>query len=275
MSGARLSSHGRFLWYELMTTDIEEAKGFYSDVVGWDVQNVAPDTPYTLFSAAGAPISGLSVLPQEAIDAGFTPGWLGYVGVDDVDSVAERIEQLGGTLYVPPKEIPSISRFAIAADPEMAAFAVLQWLKPSAEQPAELDAPGRVGWHELIAADWEKAWDFYRELFGWRKAEPDRSDTGIYQRFFTAGIIAGGMFSNPAKVPQPLWLYYFNVDDIDLAGQRVNARGGRILEGLIEVPGRNWILQCMDPQGAMFALVGNRRRGDIGYFERVPRSPMR
>jgi predicted enzyme related to lactoylglutathione lyase len=257
-----------------MTTDIEGAKAFYADVLRWDVQNVAPGTPYTLFSAGGVTVSGLSVLPQEAINAGFTPGWLGYVGVDDVDAVAERIQHLGGTLYVPPKEIPEISRFAIAADPQMATFAVLQWLKPSAAQPGELDAPGRVGWHELIAADWEKAWDFYRELFGWRKSEADTGKMGVYQCFSAAGITTGGMFTTPAKVPLAFWLYYFNVDDIDLAGNRVNAGGGQILEGLVEVPGNKWMLQCMDPQGAMFALVG-RRRHDIGYFERVPPSVRR
>ena len=77
MTGTPLSSYGRFVWYELMTTDIEGAKAFYADVLRWDVQNVAPGTPYTLFSAGGVTVSGLSVLPQEAINAGFTPGWLG------------------------------------------------------------------------------------------------------------------------------------------------------------------------------------------------------
>jgi uncharacterized protein len=275
MRRAHLSSHGRFLWYELMTTDLDGAKAFYAEVVGWDVQNVAPDTPYTLFCAGGLSVSGLSVLAQEAIDLGFGPGWLGYVGVDDVDTAAAHIEQLGGVIYVPPKEIPEISRFAVIGDPQMATIAVLQWLKPGAEQPTEVNAPGAVGWHELIAADWEKAWDFYREVFGWRKTEADTGDMGIYQRFSAGGMATGGMFTKPAEVPVAFWLYYFNVDDIDLAAKRVHAGGGQIVEGLIEVPGNKWMLQCTDPQGAMFALVGKRRPAEIGYFKRVPPSVKR
>src|SRR5262249_6914233 len=229
MTGAQVSSHGRFIWYELMTTDFDRAKAFYADVLGWDVQNIAPGTSFTLFTAGGVSVSGLSVLPQEAIDSGVRPGWLGYVGVDDVDAAAQRMEQLGGAVRVPPKEIPEISRFAVAADPQLATIAVLQWLNPSAEPPAGLDALGRVGWHELIAGDWEKAWDFYSELFGWRKAEANSDDTGVYQRFSAGGITTGGMFTKPAKVPQAFWLYYFNVDDIDLAGKRVNAGDGQIV----------------------------------------------
>ena len=77
------------------------------------------------------------------------------------------------------------------------------------------------------------------------------------------------MFSKPASVPAPYWLYYFNVADIDAAARRVRAGHGRILDGPIEVPGDRWILQCTDPQGAIFALVGKRSHNGIGYFERI------
>ena len=70
-------------------------------------------------------------------------------------------------------------------------------------------------------------------------------------------------------MPVPFWLYYFNVDDVDAAAQRVKAGGGQILDGPLEVPGGSWIVQCTDPQGAMFALEGKRGRKPIGYFERV------
>ena len=79
----------------------------------------------------------------------------------------------------------------------------------------------------------------------------------------------GGMLTKPATVSMPFWLYYFNVDDIDIAARRAKAGGGRIIDGPIEVPGDRWILQCTDPQGAIFALVGKRSHHGIGYFERV------
>jgi uncharacterized protein len=262
--------HGRFVWYELTTTDIEAAKTFYAGVVGWGTQDASmPGAAYTLFTAAGAAVSGLMGLPEDARKLGFRPGWLGYVGVNDVDAAADRIKQLGGAVHVPPKDIPDISRFSVAVDPQMATIALFKWLTPGQAQPAELNAPGRVGWHELLAADWEKAWAFYRELFGWQKADTDSGALGTYQLFSVGGQTIGGMFNKPAAVPVPFWLYYFNIGDIDAAVKRVQAGHGRILDNPIEVPGGRWIVQCTDPQGAIFALVGKRSHKDIGYFERV------
>jgi predicted enzyme related to lactoylglutathione lyase len=151
----------------------------------------------------------------------------------------------------------------------MATIALFKWLKPGHEQPTEVEAPGRVGWHELLAADWEKAWPFYGELFGWQKAEADTGAVGTYQLFSAGGQTIGGMFTKPAMVPVAFWLYYFNVGDIDAAVKRVKAGRGQILDGPIEVPGGRWIVQCTDPQGAIFALVGKRSHNGIGYFERA------
>jgi uncharacterized protein len=262
------NSHGRFVWYELATTDMEAAKAFYAYVVGWGTQNV-PGMAYTLFTAGGASVSGLMGLPEDAKKLGLRPRWLGYVGVDDVDATADRIKELGGALHVPPKDVPNISRFSIAVDPQMATIALFKWLKGGQEQPAELDGRGRVGWHELLAADWEKAFAFYRELFGWQKAEMDTGAVGTYQLLSAGGETIGGMFTKPPTVPVPFWLYYFNVADIDVAIRRVKAGRGAILNGPIEVPGNRWIVQCTDPQGAIFALVGKRSHNGIGYFERV------
>jgi uncharacterized protein len=266
--------HGRFAWYELATTDMESAKAFYGDVLGWGTQDVPASGPaYTLFTAGGAAVSGLMELPKEATTSGLRPSWLGYVCVDDVNAAANRIEELGGAVHVPPTEIPNVSRFSIAVDSQMATIALLKWLNGDQQQPAELDAPGRVGWHELLAADWEQAFAFYRELFGWQKAQTDTGAVGTYQLFSARGETIGGMYTKPAMEPVPFWLYYFNVGDIDVAMKRVKAGGGTILTGPIEVPGRRWIARCTDPQAAIFALMGKRSHNGIGYFERLPRNP--
>jgi len=266
--------HGRFAWYELATTDMESAKAFYGDVLGWGTQDVPASGPaYMLFTAGGAAVSGLMELPKEATTSGLRPSWLGYVCVDDVNAAANRIEELGGAVHVPPTEIPNVSRFSIGVDPQMTTIALLKWLNGDQQQPAELDAPGRVGWHELLAADWEQAFAFYRELFGWQKAQTDTGAVGTYQLFSAAGETIGGMYTKPAMEPVPFWLYYFNVGDIDVAMKRVKAGGGTILTGPIEVPGRRWIARCTDPQAAIFALMGKRSHNGIGYFERVPRNP--
>jgi predicted enzyme related to lactoylglutathione lyase len=260
-----VKSHGRFVWYELISPDPEAAKAFYTEVLGWQPHDAGHD--YTLFSTGGTTVSGLTSLTEDARKMGVRPSWLGYVGVDDVDAAAGRIRQLGGTVY-PPREIPNISRLCVAIDPQMATIGLFKWLD-SHRAPPEMSAPGGIGWHELLAEDWEKAWPFYSELFGWQRVQADNGEGWSYQPFAVGEDRIGGMFKKPPFISSTFWLYYFNVGDIDDAAKRVKAGGGAILEGPVEVPGHRWVLQCTDPQGAVFALEGKRRHDGLGYFERV------
>ena len=269
-----VNSHGHFAWYELTTTDVEAAKAFYTEVMGWSAQDLSvPGRPYVLFFAGKAVVSGLMELPEGARTTGEKPCWVGYVRVDDVDAAADRIRRLGGAVHVPPTDIPDICRFSVFADPQTATLALLKPLSADPGQPAGMDAPGRVGWHELLAADGEKAFAFYGELLGWQKADADVGPTGTYQLFSAGGQTIGGMFTKPPMVPVPFWLYYFNIGDVDAAAKRVTAAGGRILDGPLDLPGGDAIVLCTDPQGAMFALQGKGRRNAVGYFERTSPDP--
>jgi predicted enzyme related to lactoylglutathione lyase len=254
------NSHGRFVWYELATTDTEAAKTFYGNTLGWGTQDAQmPGMTYTLFTAGETPVSGLMDLPENARKLGAHPSWIGYVAVDDVDASTDRVKQLGGTVHIPPTDIPNVGRFSMVADPQMTSFSLFKWSNPGPDQSPPPGTPGRIGWHELLATDWEKAFTFYSELFGWHKADAvDMGEMGTYQLFSVDGQTIGGMFTKPAKVPAPFWLYYFNVGDIDAAAERVKAGGGQVLNGPMEVPGGSWIIQGMDPQGAMLALLGTR-----------------
>ena len=246
-----------------MTTDMAAAMAFYAKVVGWGPRDVStPDLAYTLFTVGEVPVGGLLELPEAARKMGAAPRWMGYVGVDDLDASVEQIRSLGGALYVPPTN-SNIGRIAVVADPQTAILALVEGLKPGPQQPAELDQPGRVGWHELLAANWQKAFGFYGEVFGWHKAETEIGATDTYQLFSLAGRVIGGMFTKRPVEPVPYWLYYFNVGDIDAAIDRVKAGGGRIFEGPFEVPEGSWIARCIDPQGAIFALQGKRSREAI------------
>jgi predicted enzyme related to lactoylglutathione lyase len=256
--------HGRFVWYELMTTDMAAARAFYAEVMGWGAQDGStPDLAYTLFNAGRAPVCGLMELPAEARKMGATPRWMGYVGVDDLDLTADRIKRLGGTVYVPPTN-SNIGRISVVADPQRATLALVKGLKLGRRQPGQLGTPGRVGWHELLAADWEKAFAFYGELFGWQKADAEIARTDTYQSFSAGGRIIGGMFTKRPMEPIPFWLYYFNIGDIGAATERVKSCGGQIFEGPLEMPDGSWIARCRDPQGAGFALQGKRSQDTSG-----------
>src|SRR3979490_19139 len=98
------NAQGRFVWYELTTTDMAAAKTFYAAVPGWGAhEGSRPGLDYALFTAGKATVASVMGLPEGAAQMGAQPRWMGYVGVDDVDATAERIRQLGGAAHVPPE----------------------------------------------------------------------------------------------------------------------------------------------------------------------------
>jgi predicted enzyme related to lactoylglutathione lyase len=248
-----------FVWYELMTSDARAAQGFYARVVGWKPQDSGQaGMDYTLLLAADVPMAGLMALDREACDAGAKPGWIGYVGVDDVDAYVGRVTKAGGAVHVPPTDIPRIGRFAMVADPQGAAFCLFKPVSDMPRPPADPATPGMIGWHELMAADGEKAFAFYADLFGWTRDEAIDMGAMGYQLFAAGGGAIGGMMTRPAEVPRPFWGYYFQVDAVGAALERLKSAGGTVINGPMEVPGGSWIVQGIDPQGAMFSLVSRK-----------------
>jgi len=253
--------HGRFIWYELITTDPKAAQTFYGDVVGWTFEDMPGDGfTYTVASADGNGVGGLMPIPPEAKAMGAPPHWSGYVYVDDCDAAAEKIKTLGGSVMRAPDDIPGIGRFAVVADPSGAVFEIMKPVPPSEERPKI--APGTRGhtdWRELYSGDVDQALAFYGQLFGWKKdAVHDMGPLGSYVLFANQDGQIGGMMNKPPQVARPAWLYYFQIGDIEAAAARVTGASGKIVNGPMEVPGGDWIIQGVDPQGAMFALVGRK-----------------
>jgi predicted enzyme related to lactoylglutathione lyase len=254
-----MSTPGSFVWYELMSTDVVSAKSFYGKVVGWSIEDVPmPGMTYSLLRAADTQVGGMMTLPSEARDAGMKPCWIGYILVDDVDSATAKVRRLGGTVHVEPTDIPSVGRFSMVADPQGTVFNCFTPMQSG--QRIVSSAPGHIGWHELHAADWTTAFGFYQSMFGWLKGEAvNMGPMGTYQLFTIDGSPSGGMFNSPSAAAARFWLYYFNVEDIDAAAERVGAQGGKVMNGPHQVPGGGWVLQAVDPQGASFALLGTRK----------------
>ena len=252
---------GKFVWYELLTTDPNASIPFYHDVVGWDTQKFeGAGVPYTMWVNGEAPIGGVMALPDEAREQGAPPNWLAYVSTPDVDATVKRAKELGGDVKAPPMDIPNVGRMAVLSDPQGAVFAVY---KPSEEAPGHEGEPqkGEFSWHELATTDADSAFDFYRDLFGWEKQDQfDMGQAGVYQIYGrkAAGdqaVPLGGMYRKPEEMPAPPhWMLYVRVDDVHEGVERVKRAGGQVLNGPMEVPGGDYIAQCMDPQGAMFAL---------------------
>lgn len=244
--------YGRNVWFDLMTTDPQGARAFYGEVLGWTTTSW-PGSDYDMWSNAGVQLGGIMRLPD---DAGAPPHWIGYVATRNVDETAKRAQQLGGKVLVPGTDIPGAGRFAVLQDPQGAAFAVHQ-------SGSEYEAPdgskvGNFAWCELNTTDWDAAWRFYAELFGWKatRSMDMGPELGTYFMFGTAADASMGGMSNAAASMHapPHWLYYVNVASCAETVRRIEQRGGKVLNGPMEIPG-GWIVQAQDPQGAMFAVT--------------------
>jgi predicted enzyme related to lactoylglutathione lyase len=250
-----------FIWYELLTSDKPAAERFYRDVVGWGAKDSGvPGVDYTLLTIGDDGVAGLMTLPPEAAKMGARPGWIGYLGVADTDATVAKVIEAGGRVCKEAADIPGVGRFAVMADPQGTVFAMIAPPADCAPPPCPPPGhPGTTGWHELMAADLASAWMFYAKQFGWTQDHVFETPMGPYQIFRTGGEPIGGMMTKPAAMPAPFWIFYFNVEALDAAIDRVLKAGGQVLNGPMEVPGGSWIAQCSDPQGAMFAIVSQKR----------------
>jgi predicted enzyme related to lactoylglutathione lyase len=260
---SKISARGDFIWYELMTTDAEGAKAFYDTVVGWNISEGAPEfNGYRMIGRAdGRQAGGVLPLTDEMQQHGARPGWLGYLGVDDVDSAVTAIEQAGGKALMPPFDIPNIGRIALVADPQGAPFYVMKPIPPEGRENEASDVfspdqPGRCSWNELSTSDTDAARHFYGEQFGWTSDDfMPMGEMGEYRFLFQKGLRIGAVF-NPNNGQPPHWQFYFRVPSISAAKQKAEQSGGTIVMGPMEVPGGDHIIVGIDPQGATFALVG-------------------
>jgi predicted enzyme related to lactoylglutathione lyase len=250
---------GKFVWYELMTSDLGAAEAFYKSVIGWTAKDAGmPGMAYTLMSAGPAQVAGLMTIPEEARKGGMPPNWTGYLAVPDVDAAAKAVAKAGGKVHREPTDIPGVGRFAPVSDPQGAMFSLFRGMGDA--PPAGPMDMGNAGWCELATSDPAAAFDFYSGLVGWKKMDAmDMGPMGTYQIFGDGQAMRGGIMRRPPQMPVSAWLFYFNVPELDSALDRVRKGGGQVVGDAMEVPGGSWVAQCMDPQGAMFALGAARR----------------
>lgn len=262
---------GSFIWYELLTTDIAAAADFYETVAGLKIGREATPGPmdYRMIETpAGRHVGGAMQLTPDMRSGGALSGWFGYVSVPDVDAAVARAREAGAAIHMPPTDIPNAGRIAMIADPQGAPLYLMTPAPPPGAEDVDSlcydpQAEGHVAWNELHARDQAAAFDFYAAQFGWEKGDVlEMGPMGSYQMFRLGGgdSAIGGMMTSP-DMPHPIWLYYFNVPDIDAAHAQVIASGGTVNYGPGAIPGGAFIVQGTDPQGAMFALVGPRKEG--------------
>jgi len=258
---------GDFIWYELLTSDIAGAKRFYDAVVGWNIQDKSdfPNDYRMIGRSDGKFAGGAMQLSEESKEHGARPCWLGYILVPDVDASVASISAEGGQVHMPAFDIPGVGRVAMVTDPQGAPFYIMKPQPPGGDPDAKSDVfspteAQRVRWNELSTTDQDGAIDFYKRQFGWnQEGAMPMGEMGDYRFIQANGVNIGAIMRKPPQRPVSTWSYYIGVDDIDRAIQAITEGGGQVLNGPNEIPGGEFALNAMDPQGAAFGIVGPRK----------------
>jgi len=244
---------GRFVWYELLTTDPKAAIAFYGEVVGWKAQPYE-GADYHMWVGSQGPLGGTMVLPEQAKQMGAPPHWTSNVEVADVDKTVARVRELGGRVYVEPNDIPKIGRFAVIADPQGATISVF---KPADTMASHDSAKhGEFCWNELITTDQNAAFAFYHEIFGWeRPARPRHGPHGRLPHLRAQRPAARRHVQQAQGDADAAVVHVLRAGRRPRRGARPRHQDGRQgPQRPMVVPGGARIVQLMDPQGAAFAL---------------------
>lgn len=264
-----MTQASNFIWYELMTPDPAGAARFYGAVVGWTIaperDPAAGDMDYRMIGRSdGGNAGGVLALNADMIAGGGRPLWIGYLHVADVDTAVDAIKADGGSVQMSPSDIP-VGRIAMVTDPQGAPFYVMAPKPPEGMEGMESDVfsvteAQHIRWNELATSDPDGAIAFYARHFGWgQEGAMDMGEMGAY-RFLQRGDVGiGAVMPLMPGMPASMWSFYIGVDDIDRAQAAVTANGGTVTNGPMEIPGGEYAMNGIDPQGAAFGLVGPRK----------------
>jgi len=249
---------GKFVWHDLMSTDVEGSRRFYGELFGWQTKKEEKG-PYTLILLNGKDIGGILAHQMP----GAPSHWLGYVGVSDVDATLAKVKQLGGKIFKEKTNIPNVGDFAVIADGQGGVVAPFRSTNPAHTETNERPAAYSFCWDELMTADTAQAAKFYSTLFGWQTQTMDMPNFGQYTLFTRPGTKddkgmvknAGGMMPLPPGVPRTFWMTYVAVENCDRTLEKAKRLGAQIPMPAIEVETVGRFATIIDPQGAATAIL--------------------
>ena len=244
---------GQPCWADVTSPDVDAAADFYSQLFGWQADRAPqPDASgYTMFSRDGSYV-GAATPPQQD---GIPPHWSVYLAVDDVDAVAARVREAGGTVLMEPFEVFDAGRMTVAEDPAGATFGLWQ---ANQHIGAQLRGePGTMNWAEVQTRDLDAAQRFYEHVFGYELEPMSMGGAGDYVLLKVGGQPAAGLVeigSDWGDVPSN-WSVVFEVDDADAAVAKVQELGGKLFHGPNDLEGVGRFAVVGDPWGAVFQVI--------------------
>nr|WSX51033.1 VOC family protein [Streptomyces sp. NBC_00974] len=247
-------------WVDAMFTDVEGAKTFYADVLGWTFGESASEYGhYTQAYSDGKAVAAV-VPPMPGADA--PSQWCLYFASADAAATAEKVKSAGGELLMEPMQVGSFGTMAIAKEPSGAVFGI--WQPGDHKGFEKLGETGAYAWAELFSRDVAKVDAFLPKVFSYESRQMDMGDSpeaaGMDYKVFSVGgpenPVLGRMNMGtdfPPEIPSYVQVY-FAVPDCDDAVAKVTEHGGKLHFGPVDSPfGR--FAAFTDPQGAAFAVI--------------------
>lgn len=241
-----MSKHlGHFVHRELMTSDVEGARAFYTGLLGWTWEGMPMDgMTYWLSRTGDHSVAGVMPLMGSPMTA-----WSTYLAVPNVDAAVAAAVAAGGAQIVAPMDIPGIGRWACISDPQGAVLMVFTGAEENEGPLPERPPLGSVCWETLNTTDIEGAVAFYTQVTPLKRAEFGGMVT--FNAADGAGV-ADVELVQPGTPPH--WLLHFAVADLAASRARVTELGGSVMVPEIPIPGVGHIAIVSDPQGAVFSL---------------------
>jgi uncharacterized protein len=241
-----MTQAGKFVWFELVTTDRAKAEAFYGEVLAWKAAPMPMgDNVYTLLMNGEAPVGG--VTPAEGKEGSH---WISYVAVPDVDAAAKRVVAAGGKAEAA-IDVPTVGRMAKVSDPQGAALYLFRGEK---DEDAKASGTGTFYWNELWTSDPAAAVRFYEGVVGYRHEDMDMGPGGTYHVLAHGEAKLGGVTKAQGDAPT-MWLPYVEVDDCDAAAARAQRNGATIVAPPSDIPGIGRFSIFTDPTGATLAII--------------------
>ncbi|MEV4505523.1 VOC family protein [Streptomyces klenkii] len=251
-------AEGMPCWADAMFTDVEAAKDFYGDVLGWTFGESASEFgDYTEAYADGKAVA--AVVPPMPGQEGHS-AWNLYFASPDAAATAAKIRESGGELLMDPMTVGDFGTMVLARDPSGVTFGV--WQAGTHEGFGKRGQAGAYCWAEVFTRDPGKTDAFFPAVFPYGvqriKGDADTDDEEVDFKLFTLGgdAVLGRMVMGeefPPEVPPHIQVF-FAVGDCDATVAKATERGGDLKFGPMDSPfGR--FAALTDPQGASFAVI--------------------
>ncbi len=244
---------GKFIWFDLVTDDVDRARHFYRELFGWEFETLGTGTAaYTVIRHKQRAIGGM-VFDERTDPNRNESQWIGFISVPDVTKVVKGMKSGSGEVLVAPTKLSGRGMYAILTDAEGAVFGVCR--SSSGDPPDYQPQQNEWLWAECWSGDPEGAAGFYKAIGGYT-VKPFAGDTDhVALHLKSQGFSRAGLVKIPDPQIRSGWLYYVRAANLAQTLEQVRSLGGQVLVAPENTTGWERVAIIEDPTGAPLGLA--------------------